>query len=128
MRRATSVVVLLALLITACGKGSDEGAASADEAARLDRALASLDDVSERVRREVLRTCDKWQKADGSGCVENEIRKDQLECWLEQGLERWGFVRKRGLGPYSRDRITMIWQNNCLIKRKWRKVHKDQEF
>jgi hypothetical protein len=129
MKRVGSLlpVLLLLLLLAACREDSGEPVVDAEESARLDRALATLDSTSERVRREVLRTCDKWHQP-GHSCVENAIRRDQLDCWLEAGLRRWQFAQKKNMGPFGGDRVTMIAQNACLQKRRWRKVHREDQF
>lgn len=127
MHRFTAPVALLpALLALACGSGEGSSPPSrldADESIRLERAMATLETASRRVRAEVLRTCDKWHHLDRP-CVENEIRREQLDCWLTDGLRRWKGAQKRGLGPFSGDRVTMRVQNLCVERRRWRKIEK----
>jgi len=119
--RLGSIGLILGLSI-ACGPGSEEPAVDAEESARLDRAIRTLETVSsERVRKEVLRTCDKWHIPDRP-CIENAIRRDQLSCWLEAGLPRWQGAQKRGMGPWGGDKATMNSQNVCLQKLGWRKL------
>ena len=93
------------------------------EAARLEAAFQSLEGATQRVRGEVLRTCDKWRHKDRP-CVENEVRREQLLCWAEEGQLRWEHAQKRGLGPYSGDRAVMRVQNLCMEKRGWRKAQR----
>lgn len=129
MKRLASLLAVFPLLVllAACGNDTGEPVVDAEESARLERALATLDSTSERVRREVLRTCDKWHQVDRP-CVENAIRRDQLDCWLEAGLRRWQFAQKKNMGPFGGDRVTMIAQNVCLQKRRWRKIHREEKF
>jgi hypothetical protein len=119
------LVAMATLLVLglACSRGSDEPKLSPKESARLDSALASLDTTSERVRKEVLRTCDKWKRHDRP-CTETAIRIDQLDCWLEAGILGWRSGQEKGLGPYSGDRRAMVAQNVCLQKRAWNKVER----
>ena len=116
---------LVGLLAISCGGQGESPGGNMDreEDLRLERSMASLDTVSQRVRAEVLRTCDKWRHLDRP-CVENEIRRDQLDCWLEDGLPRWETAQKRGMGPFGGDRTVMRIQNLCLEKRRWRKLQR----
>jgi len=118
---------LVAALWAGCGSGGEEAPAAPridpEQAARLEQAMHSLETASKRVRGEVLRTCDKWRHID-TECVEEEIRIVQLECWLEAGLARWQSAQKRGLGPYSGDRVTMMVHNLCVEQRRYRKTEK----
>jgi hypothetical protein len=126
-RSLATLPLVVALLAVACG-GSEEPQGSpmdAEEDARLERAMASLDDASDRVRAEVLRTCDKWRHLDRP-CVENEVRRDQLDCWLAEGLAKWKNAMKRGMGPFGGDRTTMRVQNLCMEKRRWRKIERSK--
>ena len=121
--RLASIGLILGVSL-ACGSGSDEPPVDPEESARLDRALRTLETVSsERVRREVLRTCEKWHLPERP-CIENAIRRDQLSCWLEAGFTRWQGAQKRGMGPWGGDKATMNSQNVCLQRRGWRKVKK----
>lgn len=125
--RLASIGLILSVSL-ACGSDSDEPLVDAEESARLDRALRTLETVSsERVRKEVLRTCDKWHIPERP-CVENAIRKDQLSCWLEAGFKRWQGAQKRGMGPWGGDKITMNAQNVCIQKLGWRKTARDSGF
>lgn len=128
MHRCRSAILLAALaLVPGCGGEEQAGpsAADADESLRLERAMETLDTASQRVRGEVLRTCDKWRHLDRP-CVENEIRKEQLDCWLTDGLARWKHAQKRNMGPFGGDRVTMRVQNLCLETRRWRKIEKSR--
>lgn len=116
-----SIGLILGLSL-ACGSESEQPSVNAEESARLDRAIRTLETISsERVRHEVLRTCDKWQIPDRP-CVDNAIRRDQLTCWLEVGFPRWQGAQKRGMGPWGGDKATMNTQNVCLQRLGWRKV------
>lgn len=115
----------LLMLGLSCGQGADAPRLDPEESARLDAALASLDEASDRVRREVLRTCDKWKHKDRP-CTENLIRQEQLECWVESGRLGWATAERKGLGPYSGDRRTMGAQNFCLRRRGWTMVEKSE--
>ncbi len=121
--------LLVALLALSCGGDDDPGGGRADlgldpqEEVRLERAMTTLETASKRVRGEVLRTCDKWRHIDRP-CVENEIRREQLDCWLSVGLARWDAAQRKGMGPFGGDRAVMRVQNSCLEKRRWRKIER----
>lgn len=123
---------VLAALALACAAEEEQPVEAtpdyeAAESARFEEAMVSLRTVSKRVRAEVLRTCDKWKHVDRP-CVEDEIRRDQLDCWLRAGEQRWKHAQKRGMGHFSGDRMTMRAQNACLQQRRWRKVDPSHRF
>ncbi len=117
-------LLLPTLLALSCGGEHDPGGRmDPEEEARLERAMTTLQTTTHRVRGEVLRTCDKWRHLDRP-CVENEIRKEQLDCWLSEGLKRWESAQRQGMGPFGGDRAVMRVQNLCLEKRRWRKIER----
>lgn len=116
-------VASLLVLALACGQEGGSPKLDPEESAALDAALASLEGTSERVHQEVLRTCDKWKRKDRP-CSENQIRKEQLECWVESGRIGWATAKRKNLGPYSGDRRVMGAQNVCLRRRGWMMVEK----
>ena len=126
MTRPQSIAAAtLLVLALACGQGTEVPKLSPEESARLDASLASLDQASERVQKEVLRTCDKWKRKDRP-CSENLIRREQLECWVESGRIGLAAAKRKRLGPFSGDRRTMGAQNICLRRRGWLMVEKSE--
>ncbi|NIV73767.1 MAG: hypothetical protein GWN37_02720, partial [Gammaproteobacteria bacterium] len=77
------------------------------------RSIITLEAAPKRVREEVLKTCNKWKHLDRP-CVEEEVRADQLECWLEEGIPalQHGLGLRRG--PRSRDLQVLLRQNLCM--------------
>jgi hypothetical protein len=120
---AAALALGLGLALACAREEAPASPADPAESARLEAALQSLEGTTQRVRGEVLRTCDKWRHRDRP-CVENEVRRAQLLCWAEEGRPRWEHAQKRGLGPYSGDRAVMRVQNLCMGKQGWRKTQR----
>ena len=128
MIRTASALLPAVLLALACGSSEPEKRTAEDERrARHYRAIITLEAAPKRVREEVLKTCDKWKHIDRP-CVEEEVRADQLECWLEDGIPalQHGLGLRRG--PRSRDLQVLLRQNLCMEKRRWRKLEPGPDF
>ena len=128
MSRNVSALLVAALLALACGSPEPEKQAAEDERnARLNRARATLDAAPKPVREEVLKTCDKWNHLDRP-CVDKEVRADQLECWLEEGIPALQHGLGRRTAPRSRNLNVLMLQNLCMEKRRWRKLKRGPDF
>ena len=115
-RRHSALRLLLLAAIVGCG---DEPPPHPEAG----KAYATLEaEASEAVRREVLRTCDKWKRLDGASCEEGAVRHDQIDCWLGGSFTRLMAYKKKGTRPRARDRGTMRVQNLCMEKLGWRFV------
>ena len=122
MIRNTAALLLVALLALACGSSESEKRTVGDEQnARLSRAMITLDATPKPVREEVLKTCDKWRHIDHP-CVDEEVRIDQLECWLEEGIPELQIVLTQRVGPRARNLKVLMKQNLCMERRRWRKT------
>jgi hypothetical protein len=89
--------------------------------------MITLDATPKPVREEVLKTCDKWRHIDHP-CVDEEVRIDQLECWLEEGIPRLQIGLARRIGPRPRDLNILMMQNLCMEQRRWRKIERGPDF
>jgi len=128
MIRNTSAILLVALLALACGSSEPEQQPEGDERnALLNRAMITLDAAPKRVREEVLKTCDKWRHIDHP-CVDEAVRIDQLECWLEEGIPQLQHALGRRIGPRSRDISILLRQNLCMEQRRWRKLERGPDL
>ena len=122
MTRNTSALLLAALLTLACGSSEPEKQTVEDERnALLNRAMNTLEAAPKPVREEVLKTCDKWRHLDHP-CVDEDVRIDQLECWLKEGIPSLQHALGRRMGPYARDGKVLMMQNLCMEQRRWRKL------
>jgi hypothetical protein len=127
-----SAAALSAALLLACG-GDEQGPAPAFQVdaatlARIEEAHAHLlANAHELVRREVLKTCDKWHHLDKE-CVDEEARVAQLECWAEAGRPELERVYQRPRRPRARNTQIMIMQNLCMAERRWRRNQGGPEF
>jgi hypothetical protein len=129
MVRNASALLLVGLLALACSSSEREQQKAEEEEhkARLWRAEASLDAAPKPVREEVLKTCDKWKHIDHP-CVDEEVRKDQLECWLEEGLPALQIGLARRIGPRARNHSVLLRQNLCMEMRRWRKIKPGPDY
>jgi len=128
MTRNTAALLLVAFLALACGSSEREKRTVDDERnALLNRAMITLDATPKPVREEVLKTCDKWRHIDHP-CVEEEVRVDQLECWLEEGIPQLQISLTRRVGPRARNLNVLMMQNLCMEKRRWRKLERGPDF
>jgi hypothetical protein len=122
MTRNASALLLALLLALGCGSSEPERQTVGEEQqALLSRSMTTLEAAPKQVREMVLRTCNKWKHLDHP-CVERDVRIDQLECWLEEGLPALQFNLRRRLSPRMRDFNVMLKQNVCMEKRRWRKL------
>jgi hypothetical protein len=128
MIRNTSALLLVAFLVLACGSSEPEQQTVEDERnALLNRAMITLEAAPKRVREEVLKTCDKWKHIDHP-CVDEDVRIDQLECWLEEGIPKLQHALGRRTGPRARDLNVLMMQNLCMEQRRWRKLERGPDF
>lgn len=112
-----------ALLALACG-GADRFEIDPERLARVETAFEDLNaNASAKVRELVLQTCDAWYHID-KPCVDEEVRVDQLECWLEGGKAGLAAAEKLGMGPWSRDAKIMRKQTTCMWQKRWRRYEK----
>ena len=95
--------------------------------ALLNRAMITLEAAPKPVREEVLKTCDKWRHIDHP-CVDEEVRIDQLECWLEEGIPALQHALGRRMGPRSRNLKVLMMQNLCMEGRRWRKLERGPDL
>ena len=128
MIRNASALLLVVLLALACGSSESEKQIAEDERkARHARAMITLEAAPKRVREEVLKTCDKWKHIDHP-CVDEEVRADQLDCWLEEGIPKLQHSLGLRRGPRSRDLQVLMIQNLCMEQRRWRKLEPGPDF
>ena len=128
MIRKASTLLLATLLGLGCGSSEPEGpTAEEKQAALLFRSMTTLEAVPDRIRQEVLKTCDKWKRLDRP-CVDKEVRVDQLECWLEEGMPWLKIYMARRIGPRSRDLQTLVKQRLCMEKRRWKRIKSGPEI
>ena len=122
MRRAPRWLISLVLTLVACSEGL-----STEDQRTIDEAVETVEQAPERVRAEVLRTCDKWMHPRRE-CQEDEARLAQMECWLEKGLPHLKGALRRGLGQRMRDKRVMLHQNVCMERRGWRFREPNPEY
>jgi hypothetical protein len=128
MTRNASFLLLAALLALACGSPEpEEPTVEERRQARLRRSEITLEAAPPRVREEVLKTCDKWRHLDHP-CVDEEARTDQLECWLEEGIQSLQHALVLRMGPRARDLKVLLMQNLCMERRRWRKLERGPDF
>ena len=122
MTRSASTILMAALLALACGSSEPEkGTVGEEQEARLNRAMITLEATPGPVREQVLRLCDKWRHLDHP-CVDEDVRIDQLECWLEEGIPALQHALARRIGVRARNGSVLLRQNLCMDKRRWRKL------
>ncbi len=128
MIRNTSALLLVAFLVLACGSSEPEQQTVEDgRSVLLNRAIITLDAAPTPIREEVLKTCDKWKHIDHP-CVDEDVRVDQLECWLKDGLPYLQIVLGRRTGPRARNLGVLLRQNLCMEKLRWRKLEKGPDL
>ena len=128
---AASLAVGL-LLLGACEKGGESAKAGSRPAERgpefFAAALAGLDGVQDLVRQEVLATCDKWHHPDDPACDAEQVRRDQLECWIDKGAPLQKYVEARQWRPRQRAQRLLLEVNVCMEQRGWRKLVPGRDF
>jgi len=128
MIRNASALLLAVLLALACGNSEPEEPSAEDkQQARLYKAMITLDAAPRPVREEVLKTCDKWSHFDHP-CVDEDVRTDQLECWLEEGIPELQHSLLLRMGPRSRNLKVLLKQNLCMEKRRWKKLKRGPDY
>jgi hypothetical protein len=128
MIRNASALLLAVLLALACGSSEPEKPTAEDERrARHERAMITLEAAPKRIREEVLKTCDKWKHIDHP-CVDEEVRAEQLECWLEEGIPTLQHQLGLRRGPRARDLQILMMHNLCMEQRRWRKLKRGPDF
>jgi len=128
MSKKASALLLVGLLALACSRPeTEEQTADDEQQARLRRAEITLEAAPKLVSDEVLKTCDKWTHIDHP-CVDEDVRTDQLECWLEEGIPALQHALLQRIGPRARNLKVMLRQNLCMEKRRWRKIERGPDF
>jgi hypothetical protein len=128
MARHALALLLAAFLALACGSSDPEKQKVGDERNELlNRSMITLEAAPAPVREEVLKLCDKWRHLDRP-CVDEDVRIDQLECWLEEGIPALQHSLGRRIGPRARNSNIMLRQNLCMEQRRWRKVERGPDF
>lgn len=120
--RITSALLLVAFLALACGSSEPERRTVGEEqTALLNRAMITLEAAPRPIREQVLKLCDKWRHLDRA-CVAEEVRIDQLECWMEVGIPALQPALGSRFGPRARNSGVLLRQNVCMERRRWRKI------
>jgi hypothetical protein len=127
---------MAAAWLDGCGRENDaeapapegEGAAPAvGSEAFYAQALASAEQQDELLRNELLKTCDKWRHLDRP-CDDAQVRREQLECWVEKGQAGLAFAVARNMRPRARYLRSLREVNLCMELRRWRKVRPGPDF
>jgi hypothetical protein len=106
----------------ACGsERSEPGPAGGQEAEPPTEALASIESLPDLLRRELLRTCDKWLHLDRA-CDDESVRRQMLECWTTRGERIYAWTGTRGIRPRARYMRTLNEVNLCMEMARWRKL------
>jgi hypothetical protein len=136
IRAHAPAALLAAALLTGCG-GEQEAAAPAPEGTAptaaagseefYAQAQQSAEAQDEPLRNELLKTCDKWRHLDRP-CDEAQVRRDQLECWVEKGQAALRFAEARQMRPRARYMRSLLEVNLCMELRRWRKIRPGRDF
>lgn len=123
-----AALALAAALVWSCGSGGREGAQKGERGPEFfASALENLDQAQDLVRQEVLATCDKWNHPDG-GCDAEQVRRDQLECWIDKGSPLQKYVDARNWRPRQRAWRQVLEVDVCMEQRGWRKITPGPDF
>jgi len=129
--RTPTLLVALALAAAPCGGCERRESPRATKAERgpefFASALANLDQAQDIVRREVLATCDKWHHLAGD-CDADQVRRDQLECWIDKGAPLRKYVDAQKWRPRQRAVRLLLEVNVCMEQRGWHKVSPGRDF
>jgi hypothetical protein len=132
MSRARTPTLLAASLAAALLLGACDGGREQAPAARgpefFAAALEGLDRVQDLVRQEVLATCDKWHHPGEAACDAEQVRRDQLECWIDKGAPLQKYVEARQWRPRQRAQRLLLEVNVCMEQRGWRKLTPGRDF
>jgi hypothetical protein len=111
----------------ACGseRSSTEPAARGPEFYAA--ALASVEKTPDLLRQELLKTCDKWRHLDHP-CDEEQVRRDELECWVDKGEQVFAWAQGRKLRPRATYLRTLLEVNVCMELKRWRKLNPGPDF
>ena len=132
MSRDLAPTVLAALVLAAvphggCGEKREHAKPGERGPEFFASALQNLDHTQDLVRQEVLATCDKWHRLDGT-CDAEQVRQDQLECWIDKGAPLQKFVEARNWRPRQRAQRLVLEVDVCMELRGWRKVTPGPDF
>jgi len=123
--RASPLAALAALAAAALAPGCGSEPPASDLAGRgpefYAAALESVEKTPELLRNELLATCDKWRHLDRA-CDSQEVRRDELECWVDKGERIYEWVESRKLRPRAAIMRTLMEVNVCMELKRWRKV------
>jgi hypothetical protein len=112
---------LVATLLLGCGSEPPASSPGQRGPEFYASALESLEKTPELVRFEVLKTCNKWRHLDRP-CVDEEVRRDMLECWVDKGQAIFVWVESRQLRPRASAMRTLLEVNVCMELKRWRKL------
>jgi hypothetical protein len=115
-----AALVAIALLL-GCGSEAPAPAPGERGPEYYAAALESVEKTPELLREELLKTCNKWRHLERP-CDDAEVRRDQLECWVEKGERILAWVEARSLRPRARIMRTLLEVNVCMELKRWRKV------
>jgi hypothetical protein len=118
----SALASVAAAVLAGCGSEGRESAKPGERGPEFfTSALESLDKAEDLVRQAVLATCDKWQPRDRP-CDPEQVRRDQLECWIDKGVPIQKYVEARAWRPRARARRVLLEVNLCMEQRRWRKI------
>jgi hypothetical protein len=132
MLRAPSQALLGAALVAAalllgCGSQDPVPAPGARGPEFFAAALESLEKTPVLLRKELLRTCDKWRHLDRP-CDDEEVRRNVLECWVDKGERIFEWVEKRNMRQRAAAMRTLLEVNTCMELRRWRKLKRGPDL
>jgi hypothetical protein len=90
----------------------------------FDRSIESLEEAPERVRFDVLRTCDWWRHRD-MPCDPWLVRRHQLECWLEGTEAEMRHAYSLKLRQRTTQRKILRRQTVCMGDRGWMRIKQE---
>ena len=124
-----AAALALALACAGCGSEGEDRAKKAERGPEFfASAMEDLDKVQDLVRQAVLETCDRWRHLDDSSCDPEQVRRDQLECWIDKGAPMQHFVEAQQWRPRARAQRLLLEVDLCMEQRRWRKVTPGRDF